>query len=290
MSHKRNMTAIVLLSPTLIVLLAVIAVPTLWTLYLSFTEFSPGTTPRFVGLANYTKVVAAPEFRNAVINNVLLVITVIFLQLAVALLLSFLLYQRRRLKKLLVMIAIAPYAVAPVSSVVVWKYMFNPNYGIINYGLTLLGFEPIMWLGTPATALIAVIVALVWKGYPFQFLLTYSSLLSVPTELIDAAGVDGASRLQVTRYVTLPIMMPAIRVGLVFQTVFLLRAFDIPWTLTEGGPGRATEILSIYLYRTGYRYYRFGEASAIAWIMLLVTFAIAARMIWKVYRSSGVMN
>jgi multiple sugar transport system permease protein len=290
MSSNKNLAPVALMTPSLLVLIGVILLPTLWTAYLSLTRYSPGMEPRYIGFANYVTTLRSPAFANALVNNLVLVAAVIFLQMIVALALAVLLDRPYRFKKILVSLAIAPYAVSPISSVVVWRYMFDPNYGVINYLTTRVGLQPIMWLTTPVTAFVAIVITMVWKGYTFQFLIAYSSLLSIPEEFVEAARIDGATGLQMLRYVKLPMVMPSIRIGLVFQIVFLIRTFDIPWVFTEGGPGSSTEILGMYLFKVAFRYQKYGEGSAIAWIMLLITFVISARMIFKIYRSGGVTN
>jgi multiple sugar transport system permease protein len=290
MTSKKNLIPAALLSPAILVLFLMILLPTAWTFYLSFNRYSPGVTPEFIGFEHYIETLRSPEFANAVVNNLILLAVVIALQLVVAITFAFLLDRPYPLKKILVTIAIAPYAVSPISSVVVWRYMFNPNYGMINYLTTRIGLQPIMWMTTPVTAFAAIVITMVWKGYTFPFLIAYSSLLSIPEDLVEAARIDGASGFQVIRYVKMPMILPAVRIGLVFQVVFGLRTFDIPWVFTKGGPGTSTEILSMYLYKTAFRYQRFGQGSALGWIMLFITFVIAARLIWKVYKSGGVMN
>jgi multiple sugar transport system permease protein len=172
-------------------------------------------------------------------------------------------------------LVLAPYAVSNVVGVAAWRHMLLTDNGYVNGLLAVIGIERISWLSDPSWAFVSLVMVSVWRELPFILVIVYAALLSVPGELKEAARVDGASALQSFGHVVLPIILPAILIAVIFRLVFAFRQFDIVWLLTQGGPGEATELLSVFLYRTGFRYWDFGTASAIAWIMTAATLAIS---------------
>ncbi|MGI6148307.1 MAG: carbohydrate ABC transporter permease [Limnochordia bacterium] len=263
-----------LLSPALLVLSVVIFIPTIWSFWISFTDYTPGGTASFVGLENYIRIVRDPHFLPMLRNTIVLLLSVVSLEFLVGLGCGLVLSRGFPLQKLWVSLLLVPYAVSPAIAVIVWKYLLDFNYGYVNYMLEKLGFGSINWLA-PHVALITVIIVHVWKGYPFIMLISYSSLTSIPLEYLEAAKIDGASGVQVFRHILLPLIKPALLVGLAFRMIFVIRSFDIIWVFTRGGPARATEILPVYLYQHTFRYYNYGIGAAVAWVLLGVTFVVS---------------
>lgn len=160
---------------------------------------------------------------------------------------------------------------------VVWRLMSNPNFGAING--TLKGFgvdtESLTWTASPRLALLSVIVVDIWQWTPFVFLVLLAGLQAIPQEPYEAAKIDGSSQWQTFRYVTLPLLKPAILIALLLRTMDLLRVFDQIFILTEGGPGFATETISLYIYRTAFRFFDFGYAAAMSFVLLAITNVIS---------------
>ena len=160
---------------------------------------------------------------------------------------------------------------------VVWRLMLNPNFGAING--TLKGFgvdtEALTWTASPRLALLSVIVVDIWQWTPFVFLVLLAGLQAIPQEPYEAAKIDGSSQWQTFRYVTLPLLKPAILIALLLRTMDLLRVFDQIFILTEGGPGFATETISLYIYRTAFRFFDFGYAAAMSFVLLAITNVIS---------------
>jgi multiple sugar transport system permease protein len=167
-----------------------------------------------------------------------------------------------------------PMVSTPVAVALIWVVMFNPSLGILNYFLTCIGLKPLLWLGHPSTALSSLILMDTWKWTPFMVLILHSGLQSLPITPFEAARIDGASRWQTFRYVTLPLLRPSIAVSLIFRTMDSLKTFDTIYVMTEGGPNNATEILNIYTFQTGFKYFHIGYASALAVILVLFVFAV----------------
>lgn len=278
-------TPYLLLVPIFALLLAVIVVPGLWALFLSFTKYSPGYPPAYVGVRNYAAVLSDPVFRDVATNNIIFLGAVLVFEFIVGFGTALLLFRGFPLQRVWTSLLIAPYAISPVVGCVIWKYLLDPSYGVVNYALTLVGLEPIRWFGTTPSAFTAIIITDVWLFSPLIQIIAYSALISIPQEVLEAGLVDGGTAWQRFRYITLPLIRPALLVALMFRLIFAFREFGIPWMLTQGGPGHATEILSIYLYKIGFRYFEFGAASAVAWIMLVFTAVLSIWVVRRMYRT-----
>jgi multiple sugar transport system permease protein len=160
---------------------------------------------------------------------------------------------------------------------VVWRLMLNSNFGALNGTLKGIGVntDALTWTGSPKLAMASVIVADVWQWTPFMFLILLAGLQAIPQEPYEAALIDGASGWQTFRHVTLPLLKPAILIALLLRTMDLLRVFDQIFILTEGGPGFATETVSLYIYRTAFRFSNFGYAAAMSFVLLMITNVIS---------------
>ena len=177
-----------------------------------------------------------------------------------------------------------PYMVAPIATGLIWRLLWSHDFGLINYMLSWGDLGPVVWLGDTEPAFWAVIVSDVWRTTPFVMLILLAGLTSIPTDLIEAARIDGASPLQLFTAVILPLLSSAITVALIFQTIFKLRVFDIVFSLTGGGPGRATTPLGLMIHQTYFRYFEAGEASAIAVVLLVLGTSVSLVYIRFVYR------
>jgi multiple sugar transport system permease protein len=147
-----------------------------------------------------------------------------------------------------------------------------------------MGLPIVEWAINPIHALGLVVLISVWQNLPFTFILIYTARLGLPKEIYEAAELDGGSSWKIFRHVTVPLLMPAIMVAVMFRYIFAFRIFSEVWLLTEGGPARRTEVLAVYLYRAAFRYHDFGAASATGWMMVLLSFAIAAVYLRAMYR------
>jgi len=262
--------------PVQIVLTLIILIPILMTLVLSFQNYTYGKPATFVGLKNYVQIFADRNFKRALINNIVFVNLVVYGELLLGFGLAVFFKRKIAFKKFSIAIVMAPYAVSTVLGALMWRFLLEPDIGMLNGLLRTLSLGQLEWTTNPIHTFGVLIFLSIWLNVPFTFLTLYNSLLGVSTELFEAARVDGASAGQVFRYITLPSIMPAILISLMFRYIFAFRTFDIVWILIQGGPFRSTELLSIYLYRQAFSYFNFGIASAVAWIMVLVTILMGA--------------
>lgn len=274
----------IMVAPVQLMLILVIGLPSLWVLWLSLHTTSFGQAPVFVGFANYATVLADPYFWHALVNTFVVVNVVVYVELIAALAMATLFASGVPFRRTMISIILAPYAVSEVVAVVIWKYMLEPDVGLISGLIALVGLPELAWTTDRWSALTLVSLLSIWLHLPFSFLILYSALLGVPKELYESASIDGANAWHRFVRITVPILMPAILVALMFRYVFAFRLFAEVWLLTGGGPARQTEVLATYLYRHAFRYQEFGVASAIGWLMVVGTLLIAAVYLREMYK------
>jgi multiple sugar transport system permease protein len=178
-------------------------------------------------------------------------------------------------------IMILPILVPPVAIGSMWKLIYNYDFGVLNQAVGLLGLAPIDWLGSPDLALLSVIMVDVWHWVPFIFLIMFVAVEGLPTEVIEAAHIDGASVGQIVRHVMLPLLSPAIAISLIFRTILAFKAFDEVFLLTAGGPGTATDLVSLHLYEVFFvqNQLGYGAMLSIGMILTIVSFLVVGRKV-----------
>jgi multiple sugar transport system permease protein len=270
--------------PALALMSAVILIPAVYVLWLSFQESSFGKSATFVGLANYAKILSDPYFWRALGNTVIVVLLVVHVELVLGLAMALLFAGGLPLRKFLIAAVLAPYAVSEVGAVVMWRTLFDADTGLMTRLLTAIGLPPLEWAVTPSHGLALVAILSIWLHLPFTFIILYAARLAIPQELFEAARIDGADAWQIFRRVTFPLLLPAILVAMLFRYIFAYRLFSEVWLLTQGGPARSTEVVAVYLYLEAFRYNDFGAATATGWIMVLTSLLLAAVYLRKLYR------
>jgi multiple sugar transport system permease protein len=275
------------LLPVASILVGILVGPTVYAGVISFASYDMfSQVMTYVGLANYRKIFADPVFFQAVYNTAIYTLLVVggefVLGLAVALLLNRELPAAGVLRSLM----IAPWVLSEVIAGLNWRMMLQDNYGVVNYAVRLLGFEPgsTPWLSSPTWAMISVVLVDIWHNMPFVALVLLAGLQALPLEPFEAAKVDGATRWRIFRDVTLPLLQPAILAVVLFRTMFAFREFTIPWTITAGGPADATTVLSIYLYKQMLTFFSFGTAAAVSVVMLVLTLLLTLSFMRGIFR------
>jgi ABC-type sugar transport system permease subunit len=276
---------ILFLIPALIVLLLVQGYPLAYSGYFSLVDWTLAKSPTpggFVGLANYSKAFSDSVFVGAIQTTVTFALAATFFEMLIGFFLAYLTVGERRLLQISRTILIMPMVVAPVAVGTLWRMMFSARAGLINYGLSLVGITGPDWLGNPAVALTALIIIDVWEWSPFVMIIYVAALSSLPAEPFRAAAVDGASRWQIFRYITLPLLLPVTILVLMFRLIDTLLTLDIVYTTTYGGPGFKTHTLSFWIYQQGLRYFNISYAAATSWILLIACLLIATGfLIWR---------
>jgi multiple sugar transport system permease protein len=267
--------------------LALSGLPLLKGLQLSFTNaklLNPAGG-RFVGLQNYQALLASPQTWSSIgvtlLYTLLVVLSAVLLGLAAALLINQYFFGRLVLRAMLTI----PWAVPTVAIALVFTWMMNSGTGILNAVTERLGLGRHEWLTDPNWALFSVTLATVWKVTPFVMLVLLAALQAVPLELVEAARVDGATPLTVFRVVTVPAILPSLRVVVLLMTIWSFRRFEIIWLLTGGGPADATNTVVVGVYRTAFSQYNLGVAAALG--MLGVVMSLAVTVIYAALERQG---
>ena len=280
----RPREALALLAPAWALLAAVIIIPAGYILWLSFHSSSFGAAPAWVGLRNYAEVLADPYFWRALRNTLIVVAIVVHVETAAGLAMALLFAAGLRFRPLWLAVVLAPYAVSEVSAVIMWRFLLDPETGLLTRAMGAIGLPPLDWALNPAAGLALVCIISIWLTLPFTFVLLYAARLALPTDVYEAARVDGASPLQQFRLITWPLLRPAILVALLFRYIIAFRLFSEVWLTTQGGPARTTELVALYLYVEGFRYNAFGVAAATGWIMVVIALLVALLYLRAFYR------
>ncbi|MCG8353255.1 MAG: sugar ABC transporter permease [Chloroflexales bacterium] len=272
------------LLPAALWVLAFTIFPLLFALYVSLFGIRPGRPWRFVGLENFERLFTDANLHNALRVTLTFVSTTLVVEMLLGFALALLFNREMRGRQLFRTLMTLPLFATPVAIGYLGITLFYEEGGPINALLqALIGFRP-PWLSDPTWALIAVIIIDVWQWTPFVFLVTLAGLQSLPDEVYEAAAVDGASSFQIFRAITLPLMAPTLLITLLLRLVEAFKVFDIPASLTLGGPGRATEVYSLFTYRTALRFFDLGFASAQGFLLLIIVMTIVTVLFTRVRR------
>jgi multiple sugar transport system permease protein len=282
----KGITPYLFVAPAVLVLAFTCLYPVIKGFELSFYDWSLGTpieSRKYIGWENFSWAWQDPALFNSIKVTLIFAAFAVTAELFLGLLIAFLLEKGIKGIAVLRTVFIIPIMIAPVVVGLLWRYLFDANFGLINHVVSLFGFKPIVWLGTPGLALPAVIITDIWQWTPFMFILFLAGLQSLPKDPVEAAQVDGATTWQVIRQVKLPLLAPVIWVAVILRIIDAFRSLEVMFIMTFGGPGRETEVLSLNIYKTAFMSQRLGLAAVnsiflLAFIILLsVAFLIIAR-------------
>jgi multiple sugar transport system permease protein len=273
---EQNPAGWLFLAPALILTGIFFFLPVIASLFLSVTDFdiyaiADLRNARFVGLRNYRDLTENPVFWQAVGNTFYFALVggplTVGTSLAAALLVNARLVRFRALFRTVFFV---PFVTTLVAVAIVWRYLYHPQYGLLNWMLGGFGIEPIEWLGDPRWAMPAIILMAVWKNFGYNMLIFIAGLQSIPAELYEAAGLDGAGPLRQFRHVTLPMLAPTFLFVGVITMIGYFQLFAEPYVMTAGGPLRSTTSLVLLMYEEGFRWWRMGAAAAVAFVLFLI--------------------
>ncbi len=266
------------LSPALLVLVVLTLAPMLLNLYLAFTFWRGGITdPRWVGLNNFKFLLDDPNFINSVVRSATFTFGSVAFQLLLGLLIAVMLTRRLRGSSFFRVALLLPMVMTPIVSALTFKTLiYDPNWGLTGYVFNVLGFGRIAPLSDVNLAIVGVILVDIWHWTPFMTIVIFAGLLSVPQEPLEAAAIDGASAWQRFRFVILPMIMPVLLVVTMLRMLDAFRTFDMIYVMTQGGPGRVTMTLPIFIYETMFSFSNFGGAAATGLAMTIVSFIMIA--------------
>lgn len=278
-----------LLTPSALLLGLVVIYPVTDLIRTSFYELklSEGNAaPRFIGLANYWKALADPQVREAARTTLVLIALTVPGALVAGLGLAVLANKILGARWLIRLALLMPWMLPLVFTALLFRWFFDYKLGLVNDMAQRLGLAPMQWLSSPALAMTAITIAIIWKSSSFVAMVLLAGLQSIPKSLYEAAEVDGASRLHQFRYVTLPMLLPSIVVALVFRTITAIQTFDIPYAMTGGGPGNSTETMAMLIQKTTIDFLDFGYGSALATLMFVVSLAATSFYLKYVQREA----
>jgi multiple sugar transport system permease protein len=270
--------------PSMLLLVLLVAYPTyhLFRLALSRYDLAFMDQAELIGITNFVRVVSDGDFLNAVVNTLLLSMGAVALELIVGVGLAMLVFEPLRGASIAKTLLIIPLMIPPVVVGLNFRLILD-TFGPANGLLQLVGLPALDWLGTTAMARISIVLTDLWQWSPFVFLIVLAGLQAIPQQLLDAARVDGASRWQEFRHVIVPMIIPPLAVAVTFRFIDALKLFDIVYMLTAGGPGNATEVVSLYVYRTAFRFGQLGYAAALG-VLLLLFSSIAVAGVLRILR------
>ncbi len=271
---------LVLLLPTALILLVFLVYPIGYAVAMSFHRIELTVSPnqRWVGAANYGAILSDPIVHDSVTRTLAFAVLTVVVSVTLSLVLALVLNESFRGRKVVRVLMLLPWAVAPVVNGVMWRYLFQSNYGLVNALLFRLGLisHYHVWLEDAALALVIAAVATAWKGMPFQTLIILASLQGIPESLYRAAKMDGAGIISRFRYITLPHLRTTLIFAALIELIVSLQVFDLIFTLTRGGPGRGTTVLSYLVYINAFERLSLGRASAMAVLLAVMILGLSA--------------
>ncbi len=277
-----------LLLPAALLLGLIVVYPVLKLLHDSLYSMSvfSAHAPQFIGLSNYADALSDPDVWRAIRFTLALCVVTVPGALLVGLGLALLANRPWKWRWPVRLALLLPWALPLAFSGMIFAWFFNTEYGVVNDLLRRAGMAPISFLLIPQWGFFAICVATIWKSSSFVALILLAGLQTIPRSLYEAAELEGANAWQTFRHVTLPLLMPALAVALIFRTISALQSFDIPYAMTQGGPARYTETLSILVNTTAIEYMDVGYGSALAVLLFLLSMAVSSLYLRKLYRGA----
>jgi multiple sugar transport system permease protein len=270
-AHFNRTVPYLFLAPAAIVLGIALIYPVGYMVWASFLNWNPSQRigeAEFVGLANYARLMSDPQFRESFGVTLSFAAIVVTVEMLLGVGLALLLDRELRGMTVLRTLFILPMMIAPIVVGLMWRYMYHPTVGTFNRTLTALGFEPIPWLSESTWAFVSVVIADVWQWTPFIFILSLAALQSLPRSAMEAARIDGSTPFQTMLYIKLPLMLPVLIVTALLRLIDAFKVLEVILVMTNGGPGLATEILSLRIARTASEFRELGTAAAMSNLLL----------------------
>ena len=274
---RRRLELALLLGPAIVLFVGFVLLPIAIAVYYSVHSWDGyGPVGAYLGFENYSRALKDTVFQHAIVHNLTIVALSLALQLPLSIWLALLLNRRMRGRALLRLVVFAPYVLSEATTAVIWLLMLQPD-GFVDQVLKAVGLGGLIheWLADGGIVLYTLFVVITWKYIGFGIILFLAGLQGIPSELHEAAALDGASSWQTTRYVTLPLLGPTIRIWIFLSIIGSLQLFDIVWLMTLGGPAGASATMATYLIDHGFRRYEFGYGSAVAVVLFVICFVFA---------------
>jgi multiple sugar transport system permease protein len=290
LERRYALLGVALIAPTVLIFLSVIVYPLVSAIYLSlFKIFTPTLQGQFIGLSNYAQLFGSGEFWKALRVTLTWTVFTLALQIVFGVLGALMLHQNMVFRSLARSLILFPYFVSTVVAVLVWRWLFNDLYGILNHAMILSGLvgRPVDWLGSMPNAMISVIVVGAWKYFPFVVIAVLARLQSIPDALYEAAKIDGAGPVARFFDVTLPQLRDVLIVVILLRAIWDFKEFDLIYLLTGGGPVTSTQTLPLMVYAEAFGQNDMGKASAVAVAMMLVMLVFMTIYLWRANREEA---
>lgn len=269
--------------PAFLVVVVIQFYPLAYSAFLSVQEWSLTNSQKpegFNGLANFARILNNEVFKRSVQNSFYITGGAILVEMLLGMGLAYLTVGSSRLMRVVRTILILPMVIAPVAAGTLWRMILNSRAGLLNYLLNLVGIQGPDWLASPEWSLVSVIMLDVWQATPFVLLVVAAGLASIPDELLEAAGIDGASRRQIFWKIELPLLAPLLLLTLMFRVLDSLLSLDAIYSLTFGGPGYSTYTLTFFIYTLGLRNFNLGQAAAASWLFMAFAAVVIGIVFW----------
>ncbi|MBL7025815.1 MAG: sugar ABC transporter permease [Candidatus Marinimicrobia bacterium] len=272
------MSPALFLAPALSLIAVFFFIPVVASFLMSFTDFdiyslADSSNARFVGLENYKNLLSDPLFWKAMRNTLYFVFIGVPLSLMFSLATALLLNSKLiRFMSLFRLAYFLPVVTTLVAVAVVWRYIYHPSFGLVNYLLSLIGVGTVDWLGNPKWAMPALIIMAVWKNFGYNMIIFIAGLQNIPPELYESARIDGAGKWQELLHITLPMLMPTTVFVSIITIIGYFQLFAEPYVMTQGGPMNATLSIVLLMYQEGFRWWRMGYSAALAFVLFLILF------------------
>lgn len=272
---NESLTGYLYIAPAAVILILVLVLPLIYSLVLSFTNYNyiSNSGMEFVGLSNYERIFSNPYDMYSINVTLIFVFFAVFFEVFLGLLLALAFNNSLPCKNFLRTLIIFPFMISEVVCGLSFRYLLHADFGLINWFLALFNFKVDSWVGVNM-ALPTIIMCEVWQNMPFCFMIIFAGLQAIPSDILEAARVDGANSFQQFQYVSLPTITPQILIAMIFRTTFALRTFTIPNIVTNGGPFDRTAVLGINIFRKAFRHFEFGPSNAMAWLLIIISMVI----------------
>lgn len=285
---KESIPAYLLIAPTIAILIIFLFIPFFNAFRISLYKYKGyGELTKFVGLDNYISVLQDEQFFRAFGNTFKLIGCDLIFSITIGFLLAYILFRGIRMKRFFNTALFIPYLISMVVIGCIWRIIYDPTIGPLNQILEMVGLgnfaQP--WLSQINTALPAIIVTWIWRTIPFNMLISYANIMTLPKDQLEAAEMDGASQFQRLRYIIIPHMIPTFVTWAILTVTNDLRAFDLIWVMTQGGPGGASDVLTSYVYSNAFVSQKFGPATAASIIMMVVMIGIT--VVLQIVKKAG---
>ncbi len=289
---KEWRTGCLFLLPAVLFLVFTSLYPLTYALFLTFFRWDLKISPErsFIGLDNYVYAIGDSQFHSSLWVTLIFVGVTVTVEVVLGMVIALMVTRETSHGRVVRSLLLIPMVMTPVVVGILWRILFNPDFGLVNYILSLFGADPtkLLWLGDPDLALWAVMITDIWEWTPFVVLVFVAGLTSLPVDTFKAARVDGASSWQIFWKITLPLLKPVILVTVLLRFLDAFKVVDTVYVMTYGGPGDSTKLLSFFIYETGLKYFNIGYASTVSWIFIVLMFVLTFYLIRERQRSEQI--